>query len=204
MGVLDIIYNMVNKSRGKKKKKKARKKKNKTQHKKNSPNTQQKVVQKVVVKDMSNTAKMLKAWDNNVKNLSDHPLSQFKVVNTQVLEQLTDILTSMNLKMDKLTLLDDILALLKESRTEIRIVGGSTEKLDKAIAKLEGLTIKDEEVLRVLSEKGPKTADELASLIGISRSTASSRLNRLNKMKVVKKKADGKLIYYSLYSKKKD
>lgn len=207
MGILDIIYNIVNKSKGKKKKKSKKKNSKKDKNsksKKNSVSTQQKVAEKIIFKKNSNTEEMLKVWDNTVKSVSDHPLSQFKVINAQVLEQLTQILNNMNMKLDKLSQLDEILELLKESRTEIRVIGGSTEKLDAAIAKIEDLTIKDEEVIRVLSEKGPKTANQMSKIIGISRSTASSRLNRLHKMKVVRKKADGKRIFYSLHSKKND
>lgn len=204
MGILDIIYNMVNKSKGKKKKKatkKNNKSKKKVQHTGNQK-TVQKIEQKIIVKDLSNTEEILNAWNHSVKNISDHPLSQVKIINTQILEQLTDILGSMNKKLDKLGQLEEIIYLLKESRTEIRVVGGSTNKIDKAISKLENLTIKDEEVIRVLNDKGPQTAEQLSRLIGVSRSTASSRLNRLEKMKVVRKKAEGKIIFYSLYSQK--
>ncbi|VVB74976.1 Helix-turn-helix domain protein [Candidatus Tiddalikarchaeum anstoanum] len=201
MGILDIIYNMVNKS----KQKKAKKPKQK--HEKHAANngktgqvqeTKQKLEQKIIVKDLSDTEKLLKAWDSSVKNVSDHPLSQVKIINTQILEQLTDILTSMNSKLDRLDVLEEILRLLKDSRAEIRVVGGSTEKLDAAISKIEGLTIKDEEFIRVLKDKGPQSADSISRLVGISRSTASSRLNKLEKFKLVKKNADGKDIYYSL------
>ncbi len=203
MGIFDIIYHMVNKSPKKKKKKKTKKKVETKEINKEIDDSVQKLEQKIVVKDLSDTNKLIKAWQESVKTVSDHPLSQVKIINTQILEQLTTILESMNMKLDKLALLDEIIDLLKESRTEIKIVGGSTEKIDKAIAKLEALTIKDEEVIKVLNDKGPMTAEELSRVIGISRSTASSRLNRLNKFGIVRKKADGKLIYYSLYSEDK-
>ena len=207
MGILDIIYNMVNKSGSKKQSKNSKKKSNtksRTKTKEKKEDSERKIEEKIVIKDISDTNELLKVWDKGVKNVSEHPLSQVKIINTQIMEQLTSILTSMNGKLDKLSQLDEILHLLKDSRQEIRIVGGSTEKLDRAIAKIENLTVKDEEGLGVLNDKGPQTADNLARNIGVSRSTASSRLNRLNRMNILRKKSDGKEIHYSLHSQNND
>jgi DNA-binding transcriptional ArsR family regulator len=210
MGFLDIIYNMVNKSDKKKEKKPAKKaslkgKKEKkqaiVQESSAQTATVQKIEQKIVVKDLSDTQALLKVWNDSVKNISEHPLSQAKVINTQILEQLSDILASMDKKLEKLTLLDEILGLLKGTRTQIIELGGNTEQIDTAISHVEGLTIKDEEVIRALSDKGPQTADTLSRLMGISRSTASSRLNKLNAMNLIRKKTDGKFIYFSVEQK---
>lgn len=208
MGFLDIIYNMVNKS-GNKRKKNSDKKPTKKAKKhakavSSSANTStvQKLEQKIIVKDLSDTQALLKAWNDSVKNISDHPLSQAKIINNQILEQISDILGSMDKKLDKLTLLDEIMHLLKGSRAQIIDLGGSTEDIDKAITHIEGLTIKDEEVIRALGNKGPQTADSLARLMGISRSTSSSRLNRLFSMNLIRKKTDGKFIYFSVEQKK--
>ncbi len=210
MGFLDIIYNMVNKSDKKKEKKPSKKvslkgKKEKkqaiVQESSNQTTTVQKIEQKIVVKDLSDTQALLKVWNDSVKNISEHPLSQAKVINTQILEQLSDILASMDKKLEKLTILDEILGLLKGTRTQIIELGGNTEQIDTAISHIEGLTIKDEEVIRALSDKGPQTADTLSRLMGISRSTASSRLNKLNAMNLVRKKTDGKFIYFSVEQK---
>ena len=207
MGFLDIIYNMVNKSDKKKKKKSDKKPSKKTKIKgiveESSPATAtvQKIEQKIVVKDLSDTQALLKVWGESVKNISEHPLSQAKIINSQILEQISDILASMDKKLDKIALLDEILQLLKGTRTQIIDLGGSTEKIDAAITHVEGITIKDEEVIRALGDKGPQTADTLARLMGISRSTASSRLNRLNAMNLIRKKTDGKFIYFSVEQK---
>ena len=133
MGILDIIYNMVNKSGSKKQSKNSKKKSNtksRTKTKEKKEDSERKIEEKIVIKDISDTNELLKVWDKGVKNVSEHPLSQVKIINTQIMEQLTSILTSMNGKLDKLSQLDEILHLLKDSRQEIRIVGGSTEKLE--------------------------------------------------------------------------
>jgi DNA-binding transcriptional ArsR family regulator len=204
MGFLDIIYNMVNKSGNKKKQKSEKKpaKKEKKQTIKQESGigtaTVQKIEQKIIVKDISDTKALLKVWGDSVKNISEHPLSQAKIINSQILEQISDILESMNKKLDKMALLDEILGLLKGTRNQIIDLGGNTEQIDKAITHVEGITIKDEEVIRALKDKGPQTADNLARLMGISRSTASSRLNRLFSMNIIRKKTDGKFIYFSV------
>lgn len=200
MGILDIIYHMVNKSGGKKEKEKKKSKSNtKTKQKKKKENKK-----KIIVEDISNTEELLNSWNESVKTVSDHPLSQVKIINTQILEQLSTILTSMNKKLKKLDKLDEVLKLLKESRKEIILSGKSTEKLDKAISGIEDLTIKDEEVINVIKDKGPQNAESLADYIGVSRSTASNRLNRLHKKKVLRKKSDGREVFFSLCHKNKD
>ncbi|MDD4352917.1 MAG: winged helix-turn-helix domain-containing protein [Candidatus Nanoarchaeia archaeon] len=207
MGFLDIIYNMVNKSDKKKAKKpekkpvKREKKQAVMQESSSSTATVQKIEQKIVVKDLSDTQALLKVWGDSVKNISEHPLSQAKIINSQILEQISDILMSMDKKLDKLTLLDEVLSLLKGTKTQIIELGGNTEQIDQAITHVEGITLKDEEVIRALGNKGPQTADSLARLMGISRSTASSRLNRLNSMNLIRKKTDGKFIYFSVEEK---
>jgi DNA-binding transcriptional ArsR family regulator len=207
MGILDIIYNMVNKSSKKKKKKQTKKTVKRVKKQANINKSQtatatvQRIEQKIVVKDLSDTQALLKVWGDSVKNISEHPLSQAKIINSQILEQLTDILMSMDKKLDKLTILDEIIMLLQGTRTQIIDLGGSTDQIDKAINHVEGLTIKDEEVIRTLNTKGPQTADGLSRLMGVSRSTASSRLNRLFSMKIIRKKTDGKFIYFSVEQK---
>ncbi len=196
MGILDIIYHMVNnsesKTKQKKKKKPKHKKKNKKKKKKEDINNPE--------KNLSSTKILIEDWEESVNRISDHPLSQAKIINTQFLQKLTNILNSMNQKLNNLNKLNDILSLLKESRAEIKIVGGDTKKIDKAIKEVEDLTVRDEEVIKILNDKGPQTAEQLSRKIGVSRSTASSRLNRLHKKGIVRKKADGRKIFYSLYS----
>jgi len=139
----------------------------------------------------------LAQWQSLVKNVQSHPLSQAGIINTQLLEQLTNVLDSISCKLDDLKKLDEILELLKAEKTEMEASGKHSERLDRAIAELERATIKDRDAVELL-RKGAMTADHLAAGLKLSRSTASSRLNRLYSLGAVDKYAEGKKIYYKI------
>jgi len=129
--------------------------------------------------NLPRTTAELEKWRQVIDAVQDHPLSQMKVINTQVLEQLLNVLEHMNQQLSSLSKLDEILLLLKDSKKQLEKKGVKSEALDKAIEQIELLSLKDKEAFDVLKKKGPLTAEQLAKELGISRSTASSRLNRL-------------------------
>jgi uncharacterized membrane protein len=126
---------------------------------------------------LEKTRELIQEWQIQIERVQDHPLSQVRVINTQLLEQLTDVLKSMNMKLDSLEKLNQILEILKKEMAEER----------PRVS--EGLTLKDREAFKILKEKGPLSARELAKELKISRSTASSRLNRLYAFGVASKEA---------------
>jgi DNA-binding transcriptional ArsR family regulator len=136
-------------------------------------------------------------WKNLVNTVQDHPLSQARVLNTQLLEQLTNVLDSIDNKLKDLSKLDEVLELLKQEKADLEASGKHSERLDKAILELERATVKDRDAVKIL-RKEPMTADQLATSLKISRSTASSRLNRLYSLGAVDKYAEGKKIYYKI------
>ena len=154
--------------------------------------------EKPVSSDLKETKALLKTWEVQVNAVQDHPLSQAKIINTQLLARLTEILKSMDERLDQLVKLDDIIDLLKKGRDEVAEKGIISESLDKAIRQLQLLSIKDKEVIEVLQEKGKMTADQMANRIKVSRSTCSSRLNRLYTLGVLDKEAVGKRIFYKI------
>jgi DNA-binding transcriptional ArsR family regulator len=137
-------------------------------------------------------------WKNLVNTVQDHPLSQARVLNTQLLEQLTNVLDSIDTRLKDLSKLDEVLDLLKQEKADLEASGKHSERLDKAILELERATIKDRDAIKIL-KKEPMTAEKLASELKISRSTASSRLNRLYSLGAVDKYAEGKNIYYKIH-----
>jgi DNA-binding transcriptional ArsR family regulator len=148
-------------------------------------------------KDLPETSKLVSNWKNAVEMVQDHPLSQARILNTQLLEVLTNVLESMDGKLDNLVKLDEIIALLKEGSKELKEKGVKSDKIEEAIKELERATVKDRDAYQVLFERGEMTADRLAKEMKISRSTASSRLNRMYDIGMVDKKAIGKKIYFS-------
>ncbi|MBR9677919.1 MAG: winged helix-turn-helix transcriptional regulator [Nanoarchaeota archaeon] len=196
MGLLDRILGRT------KQKRKPKKKKVKKKAKKKVPEevleTVETVSEKPVLSDLKDTKALLKNWDQQVKTIQDHPLSQAKIINTQLLARLTEVLKSMDERLEQLVKLDEILDLLNKSKEEIADKGVISENLDKAIRQLQLISIKDKEVIEVLQKKGKLTADQMSNEIKVTRSTCSSRLNRLYTLGLLDKEAVGKRIFYKI------
>lgn len=143
------------------------------------------------------TQEALEEWKEQVQYAENHPLTQAKIINSNLLRNLTDVLERMDTKLNKLDKLDQILGILKESQKELEEKGVSSQKLNKAIEQMENLTVKDKEVLKVVKNKQPITASQLAEKIDVSRSTASSRLNKLASLGVLNKEPEGRKMLFS-------
>jgi len=140
-------------------------------------------------------------WEKTLQAVQQHPLSQVKIINTQILEDLSNVLKSMNSKMhklDKLDKIDEIYEILLRTQAELESQGIKSEHLNAALSEIERLTIKDKDVIDWISKQEQVTAQQLADRINLSRSTASFRLNRLAELGVLDKEALGKKIYYRL------
>jgi len=143
----------------------------------------------------------IKQWEDTIKAAQQHPLSQVKIINSQILEELNHVLKSMDHRLEKLNdleKLDFILELLQQTKEEIAEKGVSSQALDSAITHISQLTIKDKEVIDWVSRQERVTANQLADYINLSRSTASFRLNRLAELGALEKEAIGKKIYYKI------
>lgn len=143
----------------------------------------------------------IKQWQDTIQAAQQHPLSQVKIINTQILEELNNVLKTMNIRLEKLNDLDKIdivLELLQRTKQEIAEKGIQSSNLDTAIGHISQLTIKDKEVLEWIERQERVTANQLADYINLSRSTASFRLNRLAELGALDKEAIGKKIYYKI------
>lgn len=149
------------------------------------------------LKPSGSTKDLLKDWSKTLEMVENHPLSQVRVINTAVLTDLTQVLNSMNEKLDKLSKMDEIIALLNETKADLDNAGLSSRNVDAVIGSLKGLTLKDQDALKVFDGKA-LTTEDFADKAGLSRSTASSRLNKLFSMNVLDKVADGKKIVYKI------
>ena len=150
------------------------------------------------VKPVGSTKDLLKDWSKTLEMVEKHPLSQVRVINTAVLTDLTNILSSMDDKLNKLAKLDDIMKLLLDTKKQLDSVGMPTGNIDAVIGSLKGLTLKDQEALSFLKAGELLTTEDFADRASLSRSTASSRLNKLFSLGLLDKTADGKKIVYKL------
>ncbi len=150
------------------------------------------------VKPVDSTDDMLKEWSKTLEIVEKHPLSQARVINTGILNNLTHILNSMNEKLNSLNKLDKIVTLLLETKSQLENAGLSTRNVDVILSNIKGLTIKDEEALNYFKDGVLLTTEEFAKLSNLSRSTASSRLNKLFSLGVLEKISEGKKVKYKL------
>jgi len=141
---------------------------------------------------------VLKQWTKTLDMVENHPLSQARVINTAVLTDLTHVLNSMDEKLDNLGKLDKIISLLIETKKQLNEAGMPTDKVDAAITSIKGLTIKDQEALNFFKGDELLTTKVFAERADLSRSTASSRLNKLFSFGLLEKVAKGKKIAYKL------
>lgn len=144
------------------------------------------------------TEEALEQWKEQVQHAENHPLTQAKIINSNLLRNLTEVLERMDTKLNKLDKLDLILKILKESQEELKEKGVSSQKLNKAVEEIENLTVKDKEVLRVIKDKGPLTASQLSEELDVSRSTASSRLNKLSSVGMLTKEPEGRKVFFEI------
>jgi DNA-binding transcriptional ArsR family regulator len=151
--------------------------------------------------EVIDTIDAIESWEKTVQAAHQHPLSQVKIINTQILEELSNVLKSMDNKMnrlEKLDKLDEIYEILLRTDAELKAKGVTSQFLNSAMAEIERLTIKDKDVLEWIARQSHVTANQLAEYINLSRSTASFRLNRLSDLGVLDKESIGKKIYYKV------
>ena len=166
--------------------------------KKTASKPKKKLSEKLKTEFLEDTKKEITNWQMLIDSVQDHPLSQARIINTKLLEQLTQQLEQINKKLDALNKLDVILEILQEGRKELESKGIKSVKLDKAIKELERITVKDTLAMKTLESKGPMTAEMLSEELKIDRSTASTRLNRLYTLGLVSKETKGKNMYFKI------
>ncbi|MFA5405766.1 MAG: hypothetical protein WC307_00185 [Candidatus Nanoarchaeia archaeon] len=150
------------------------------------------------IKPVGSTKDLLKEWSKTIEMVENHPLSQARVINTTVLNDLTQVLNSMNEKLEKLAKLDEITSLLLETKQQLESAGLSTGNIDAVMGAVRGLTIKDKDALSLFKGDELFSTEDFAERASLSRSTASSRLNKLFSLGMLEKSAEGKKILYKV------
>jgi len=128
---------------------------------------------------------LLDAIVEELRKLTNHPLSQVKVINTALLESLTGVLKNIDYKLNNLEKLDKIIEILEKKEI-------FEEKFEKINFGAKNLSDKDFMIFNIIKEKKAVTIGDLMNLAKISRSTASYRLNKLVYLGLVEKKMVGK------------
>ncbi len=138
----------------------------------------------------------LQDWSELIAKVRSHPLSQAGIINTEVLMRLVQSLESIDYKLSDLKKLDDILLLLKKSKDELEQKGVSSTTLDTAVQELERISMGDKTALDAIKKYGPVTTEKLADKMKLSRSTMSTKLNKLYTLGMLDKQVVGKEVQF--------
>lgn len=139
----------------------------------------------------------IKTWEKQVELLQNHPLSQARVVNTDILASLSDVLGGLEGRLGELSKLDEILGILKAQETR-KIEQNTLKPVEKVLKNVRHVTIKDRILLDLIEGKPLLDADTVADELNLTRSTVSYRLNKLYSMGVLDKEVSGRKILFKL------
>jgi DNA-binding transcriptional ArsR family regulator len=139
----------------------------------------------------------IKSWEKQVSLLQTHPLSQARVLNTQILSSLTDILTGLDGRLVELDKLDEILGILK-AREASKDAEKGLKAVDRVLKRVRHVTIKDRILIDLLEKKPLLSADDVAEEVNLTRSTVSYRLNKLYNMGILDKDVAGRKILFKI------
>jgi len=170
MGLFDKLF-------GKKKQKKRVRTATKTvQRKKRKKKTKEQALQEHIT---------LKEWREELQRLQQHPLTQAKIINQNLLNSIMELLEQINQKLDMLNTRIDR---LEAKRTKVKV------KVEKPQVKL---SKQEQKILAYIKAKKTVQANFIANKLNISRSNASLKLNKLYQIGYLDKQQDGKDVYYS-------
>src|SRR3989344_1080436 len=139
----------------------------------------------LVKKDRKKTAKKsaeqlsLGAWKTELEKLSQHPLTQAKIINEQLLRDLYNLLEQIDTKLDVLNAKVEKAGLAKQDSNKAELAG-------------------QEQKILSLAGHARITANDISDELEISRSNASLKLNKLFDMGLLEKEQDGKTVYYQI------
>ncbi|MEK6807899.1 MAG: helix-turn-helix domain-containing protein [Nanoarchaeota archaeon] len=117
-------------------------------------------------------------WKTELDKLTQHPLTQAKIINEQLLRDLYNLLEQIDGKLDVLNAKVDKAGLAKQDGIKAELASQEQKILDLAQNRI--------------------TANEISDELEISRSNASLKLNKLFDMGLLEKEQDGKTVYYQI------
>jgi len=124
---------------------------------------------------------ILTDWKFELERLTQHPLTQAKLINEKLLQDLYLLLEQINNKLDALN-------------TKLDGAGLGRVELKTGLQRSSG----EQKILGLIGKKDRLIAPEIANALKISRSNASLKLNKLFDMGLLEKEQEGKEVYYRL------
>ncbi len=150
--------------------------------------------------------RVLSNWENMYKALQDHPLTQAKIVNDELLKSTQESLNKINKRLDKIeerveNIENKPVKKTKPSKSSKK----STQKEEvKEITKIKkivadaDMTDQERAIVEHLKKQDESDAETISEQFKISRSNASLKLNKLYKWGFLDKRLEEKTVFYKI------
>ena len=148
---------------------------------------------KTVEKEEVDKHKVLRSWEDIYGELSEHPLTQAKIINEQLLHSTNDALNEIN---NKLEGLDERVGALERKRPTVRRNKG--DKLPSVVIPRANLSNQEEQIVQLIESQNEVDAKTVAQKFNISRSNSSLKLNKLHNWGFLAKRLDEKSVFFRI------
>ena len=148
---------------------------------------------KTLEKEEVDKHKVLRSWEDIYGELSEHPLTQSKIINEQLLHSTNDALNEINNKLDGL---DERVGALERKRPAIR--RNKDEKLPSVVIPRANLSNQEEQIVQLIESQNEVDAKTVAQKFNISRSNSSLKLNKLHNWGFLAKRLDEKSVFFRI------
>ncbi len=141
--------------------------------------------------------KVLKSWEDMYEELQEHPLTQAKILNEQLLRNTNQSIDKIH---DRLDSFEDRLSRLENRKVttkKARKVKSEPELITEIVDKGQ-LSEQEELIVKSIKEQGEVDAKTIAKKFNISRGNASLKLNKMHKYGLLAKRLDEKSIFFKI------
>tara|TARA_Y100000310_G_scaffold85645_1_gene82488 strand:+ start:172 stop:678 length:507 start_codon:yes stop_codon:yes gene_type:complete len=158
----------------------------------------QKMKQRKLAKTQS---KELEKWESLYKNLQAHPLTQAKLINEELLATTNETLDELKHKISDIdSRLDGVENKVYSKKVKTK---KNLEIREKIIVPYAKLSVHEKQIIGHIKDTGKCDASVLAEALGMSRSNASLKLNKLHSWNFLEKGAEDKRVAYWLKTQNK-
>ncbi len=141
--------------------------------------------------------KVLKSWEDMYEELQEHPLTQAKILNEQLLRNTNQSIDKIH---DRLDSFEERINRL-ETRKVTKKKRGNSKAESEAITEIVDkgqLSEQEELIMKSIKEQGEVDAKTIAKKFNISRGNASLKLNKMHKYGLLAKRLDEKSIFFKI------
>ena len=141
--------------------------------------------------------KVLKSWEDMYEELQEHPLTQAKILNEQLLRNTNQSIDKIH---DKLDSFEERISRLENRKVTTKKTikkGAKTEIITEIVDKGQ-LSEQEELIMKTIKDQGEVDAKTISKKFNISRGNASLKLNKMHKYGLLAKRLDEKSIFFKI------